>query len=57
MILMNLDKVIKEAELAEEEVAKLTSGLVQFNSAHPEGRTDECVSYIKEYLDEHGIAN
>lgn len=57
MILMNLDKVIKEAELAEEEVAKLTSGLVQFNSAHPEGRTDECVSYIKEYLDEHGIEN
>ena len=38
-------------------MANLCSGLVQLNSAHPEGRTDECVSYIKEYLDANGIEN
>jgi succinyl-diaminopimelate desuccinylase len=54
---MSIRKVLKESELADKEVAELTSGLVQFNSAHPEGRTDECVAYIKEYMDLHGIKN
>ena len=54
---MQIDKIIKEAEKAEQEVAELTSALVKFNTAHPEGYTDECVAYIAEYFDEQGIAN
>ena len=54
---MSLREVISEAERAEDEVAELCSGLVKFNSAHPDGRTDECVAYIKEYLDGQGIEN
>jgi len=54
---MSLSRIVSEAERAREEVAGLCSRLVQFNSAHPEGRTDECVSFIKEYLDGHGIEN
>jgi len=54
---MEIDKIIKEAELAEQEVAELTSALVKFNTAHPEGYTDECVAYISEYFNEQGIAN
>ena len=54
---MSLRRIVSAAEKAEREVAELTSGLVQFNSAHPEGRTDECVRYIKRYFDDHGIEN
>ncbi len=54
---MDLDQISKLAEEAEEEVAELCSGLVKFNSAHPDGFTDEVVVYIKKYLDEHGIEN
>jgi succinyl-diaminopimelate desuccinylase len=54
---MNIGNVLREAERAEKEVAELCSGLVQFNSAHPEGRTDECVGFIKDYLEKHGIVN
>ena len=41
----------------EEEVSRLCSDLVRFDSAHPRGLTDECVDYIKAYLDKHGIEN
>jgi succinyl-diaminopimelate desuccinylase len=54
---MSYKKVKTEAEKAQDEVAELCSGLVKLNSAHPEGKTDECVAYIKEYLDRHGIEN
>ena len=54
---MSVNDVISKGERAREEVADLCSRLVQFNSAHPEGRTDECVEFIKGYLDDHGIAN
>jgi len=54
---MSFKKIGKEAEKAETEVAELCSDLVKYNSAHPEGRTDGCVDYIKEYLDSHGIKN
>jgi len=54
---MDLDKISKLAEEAEKEVAELCSGLVKFNSAHPDGFTDEVVVYIKKYLDKHGIEN
>ncbi len=48
-------KVISQAEKSEREVADLCSGLIQCNSAHPEARTDECVDYIKRYMDKHGV--
>jgi succinyl-diaminopimelate desuccinylase len=54
---MSFKKILSEAEAAEDEVAGLCSGLVRFNSAHPEGRTTECVAYIKDYFDKHGIEN
>lgn len=54
---MDLQNIIQLAEAAESEVAELTSGLVKFNSAHPDGFTDEVVEYIKAYLDKHGIEN
>jgi succinyl-diaminopimelate desuccinylase len=55
MVLGVIERVLSEAERAREEVAQLCSGLVKLNSAHPEGRTDECVAFIKEYMDRHGI--
>jgi len=54
---MDLGKISRLAEEAEEEVTELCSGLVKVNSAHPDGHTDEVVAYIKKYLDEHGIMN
>jgi len=54
---MSLSKIISGAESARDEVTELCSRLVQFNSAHPEGRTDECVEFIRGYMDEHGIMN
>ena len=53
---MEIDKIIKEAERAEQEVAELASALVKFNTAHPDGYTDECVAFIAKYFDEQGIA-
>lgn len=52
---MSFEKILSEAENAENEVTELCSRLIQFNSAHPEGRTDECVSFIKAYFDGCGI--
>jgi succinyl-diaminopimelate desuccinylase len=52
---MSFKKVLAEAEKSSKEVAELTSGLVKFNSAHPAGRTVECVDYIGAYFNEHGI--
>lgn len=54
---MSVSKVFAEADKASKEVAELTSGLVKFNSAHPEGRTNEVVPYIVEYFEKHGIAH
>ncbi len=54
-ILMSFKKVLAEAEKSSKEVAELTSGLVKINSAHPAGRTVECVEYIKTYFDDHKI--
>jgi len=54
---LSFNDVISKGEHAGEEVAELCSRLVQFNSAHPEGRTDECVDFIRKYLDDHGVAN
>lgn len=54
---MILEKIIELAEKTDKEVAELTSGLVKYNSAHPNGFTDGCVEYIKAYCDKHGISN
>ncbi|HUS77684.1 MAG TPA: ArgE/DapE family deacylase [Patescibacteria group bacterium] len=54
---MSFNEIMAKAEKAKEEVTELCSDLIKFNSAHPEGRTVECVDYIKEYLDRHGIEN
>jgi succinyl-diaminopimelate desuccinylase len=54
---MDLEKINKLVESTEKEVAELTSGLVKFNSAHPEGYTDEVVEYIKDYCEKYGIEN
>jgi len=54
---LSFNDVVSKGEHAGEEVAELCSRLVQFNSAHPEGRTDECVEFIRKYLDDHGVAN
>ncbi len=54
---MSFNKILFEAEKAKEEVAELCSRLIQFNTAHPEARTDGIVAYIKNYLDEHSIDN
>jgi succinyl-diaminopimelate desuccinylase len=52
---MSVSKIFAEADKAGKEVTELTSGLVKFNTAHPEGRTDEIVPYIAQYLEKHGI--
>lgn len=54
---MSFREAMSKAQGVADEVAELCSSLVQFNSAHPEGRTDECVLYIQEYLEGHGVEN
>ena len=54
---MNLAQIEQVAEQAADEVAELTSQLVQRNSAHPEGHTDRVVAYMQSFFDQHGIAN
>jgi succinyl-diaminopimelate desuccinylase len=54
---MSITKVFTEVDKASREVAGLTSSLVKFNTAHPEGRTDEIVAYISEYFERNGIEN
>jgi succinyl-diaminopimelate desuccinylase len=47
--------LVSEIESARMEIAEVCSQLVQRPSAHPDGRTVECVSYIKDYFKEQGI--
>jgi succinyl-diaminopimelate desuccinylase len=54
---MNVERTYREAERAAREVAEITSRLVTFNTAHPDGHTDKCVAYIQSYFDQHGIVN
>jgi succinyl-diaminopimelate desuccinylase len=51
-----LDKILDEAENSKKEVLELCSRLVQFDTAHPESRTDECVAFIQDYFGRNGIA-
>lgn len=52
---MLVEKVLSEVEDSRKELAEVCSQLVQRPSQHPEGRTDECVAYIKDYFDQLGI--
>jgi succinyl-diaminopimelate desuccinylase len=52
---MSFKNIKEEAEKSLGEVAELTSGLIKFNSAHPAGRTVECVDYIKAYFERNDI--
>lgn len=54
---MDLEEIMRLAEAAYDEVAEITSELIKFNSAHPDGFTDEVIEYIKVYCDEHDIEN
>jgi succinyl-diaminopimelate desuccinylase len=54
---MSVENVLHKTENIEKEVAHLCSELVKFNSAHPDGFTDECVNYIKDYFEKNGIEN
>jgi succinyl-diaminopimelate desuccinylase len=54
---MSVEKVLTKIEDSRKELAELCSQLIQFPSQHPEGKTVECVAYIKDYLDELGIPN
>jgi succinyl-diaminopimelate desuccinylase len=52
---MSVEKIISEVQASREELAEVCSQLVRRPSDHPEGRTDGCVEYIKEYFDELGV--
>ncbi|MBN1682385.1 ArgE/DapE family deacylase [Candidatus Bathyarchaeota archaeon] len=52
---MSLSKIFSESEKAQNEVSEIASGLVKLNSAHPDGKTVDCVEYIRKYFDEKGI--
>ncbi|MCD6263235.1 ArgE/DapE family deacylase [Candidatus Bathyarchaeota archaeon] len=52
---MSVEEVLSKVESARRELAEVCSQLVQRPSQHPEGRTEECVAYIKDYFDELGI--
>jgi len=54
---MQLVEISERVEKLRKEVAEVCSQLVQRPSQHPEGRTFECVEYIKGYFDELGIPN
>ena len=50
-----IKEIESEIEASRGEIAEVCSQLVQRQSPHPEGRTVECVSYIKDYFKELGI--
>jgi succinyl-diaminopimelate desuccinylase len=54
---LNIKKFLEQVDSAVDEVTGLCSDLVKYNSAHPDGYTDECVEYIKNYFQKHGIEN
>jgi succinyl-diaminopimelate desuccinylase len=50
-----IDKVFSQITKRRGELAAVCSQLIQRPSAHPEGRTVACVSYIQDYFDQIGI--
>ncbi len=55
--IMSIEKVLSKIEVYRKELAEVCSHLIQRPSAHPGGKTDECVAYIKDYFDRRGISN
>jgi succinyl-diaminopimelate desuccinylase len=53
---MSFKKVFSQIENYRSELMEICSKLIQFPSSHPEGRTVECVAYIKDYFDHLGIS-
>ena len=54
---MHIEKIFSKIHDYKKEIAEVCSQLVQLPSAHPIGKTTECVDYIKNYFDELGISN
>lgn len=54
---MSFKEITTKVEGLQEEVVEICSQLVRCRSVHPEGNTDSCVEYIKDYFDERGITN
>jgi len=52
---MEFKELSERVEALRKELAEVCSQLVQRPSQHPEGKTDRCVAYIKNYFDELGI--
>jgi succinyl-diaminopimelate desuccinylase len=54
---MSVKDILSKVDSQRKELAEVCSQLIQRPSAHPEGRTVECVAYIKQYFDDLGIPN
>ncbi|MCW4039022.1 MAG: hypothetical protein NWF13_09850, partial [Candidatus Bathyarchaeota archaeon] len=54
-MMMSVEEVFTHIEKHRRELAEVCSQLIQRPSAHPEGRTAECVTYIQDYFDQLGI--
>ncbi|UCH02263.1 MAG: ArgE/DapE family deacylase [Candidatus Bathyarchaeota archaeon] len=53
---MSLKQAFSKIENYRDELMDICSKLIQCPSSHPEGRTVECVAYIKDYFDQPGIS-
>jgi len=54
---MSVEEILAKIEDSRKELTELCSQLIQRPSQHPEGKTDRCVTYIKDYFDELDIPN
>ena len=52
---MSVNALTTQVDRYQDELLNLCSKLIQCQSAHPEGRTVECVEVIREYCDRIGI--
>jgi succinyl-diaminopimelate desuccinylase len=52
---MSIEKAVSKLTQYRNELAEICSQLIKRPSAHPEGKTVECVSYIKTYFERLGI--
>jgi len=54
---MSVEMILDKIDASRNDLAEICSQLIKRPSAHPEGKTDECVEYIKDYLDNLRIPN
>jgi succinyl-diaminopimelate desuccinylase len=52
---MNVKEILTKTENNRDELLKVCSELIKRPSAHPEGRTVECVNYIEDYFRKIGV--